>query len=59
MVWLAGGWRLWKGYQEQRERQVLMHALGKGVPKIENEYGYNNCFYLQWNSAGWEVLLWG
>ena len=30
-----------------------MHALWEVVPKIMNEYSYNNCFFLQWSSAGW------
>ena len=52
MVQLGGGLRSWEGYPERRERQVVMHALLKAVSKIMNEYGYNNCCFLQWSSAG-------
>ena len=43
---LGGEWRPCEGYPEWRERQVVIHALGKGVLKIMNELVYDKCMFI-------------
>ena len=46
VVQLGGGQKLYEGYPEWREKQVMIHVLGKGVQKIINDSVYDNCMFI-------------